>query len=96
MTSTPRMVKICSQRFVAELVRRGMPGMDMTHLSVSSSAIPATVGFQYFSVRNFGPCWDHIVKTRQVGVYVAGELPDPTLELLVILDPVAHAVSPRL
>jgi len=86
VASTPGMVRICSQRFVPHLVRRALPGMAMTHLSVAPSAIPATVGFQYFSVRNVGPCWDHIVLTRQVGVYVAGELPDPTLELLVILD----------
>lgn len=86
IASTPRMVKICSLRFVSHLVRRAMPGMAMTHLPVAPSAIPTSVGFQYFSVRNFGPCWDDIANTRQVGLYVAGELADPALELLVILD----------
>jgi len=55
-------------------------------LSVAPSAIPAKVDFQYFSVSKAGPCWDHIGLTRQVGVYVPGEMPDPALELLVILE----------
>jgi len=33
-----------------------------------------------------GPCWDHIVQSRQVGVYVPGDLPGVTLELLAILE----------
>jgi type VI secretion system protein ImpJ len=41
---------------------------------------------QYFGVSKAGPCWDHIVQSRQVGVYVPGELPVPELELLVILE----------
>jgi type VI secretion system protein ImpJ len=86
ITSAPRVVKICSQEFVPRLVQRALPGMSMTHLPVAPSAIPAKVDFQYFSVSKAGPCWDHIVLTRLVGVYVPGELPDPLLELLVILE----------
>jgi len=44
------------------------------------------VDMQYFGVSKAGPCWDHITQSRQVGVYVPGELPDPELELLVILE----------
>jgi type VI secretion system protein ImpJ len=86
ITSAPRVVKLCSQEFVPRLVQRALPGMTMTHLPVAPSAIPAKVDFQYFSVSKAGPCWDHIVQTRLIGVYVPGELPDPLLELLVILE----------
>jgi type VI secretion system protein ImpJ len=83
---TPQLVKVCSKLFVPRLVERALPGMALTHLPVPPSAIAARVDAQYFSVSRGGPCWDHIVQTRQVGVYVPGDLPDATLELLVILE----------
>lgn len=83
---TPQLVKLCSKLFVPRLVERALPGMALSHLPVPPSAIAARVDAQYFSVSRGGPCWDHIVQTRQVGVYVPGDLPDVTLELLVILE----------
>ena len=86
MAKTPSLVKLCSKDFVAQLVKRALPGMTLTHLPVPPSAIPVKADFQYFSVSRSGPCWDHIVQSRQIGLYVPGDLPDPTLELLVILE----------
>jgi type VI secretion system protein ImpJ len=82
----PQLVKVCSSQFVGELVKRALPGAALTHLPVAPAAISARVDMQYFGVSKAGPCWDHIVQSRQVGVYVPGELPDPELELLVILE----------
>ena len=86
ISKTPQLVKLCSKDFVPQLVKRALPGMALTHLSVPPSAIPVKADFQYFSVSRTGPCWDHIVKTRQLGLYVPGDLPAPTVELLVILE----------
>jgi type VI secretion system protein ImpJ len=86
IAKTPQLVKICSQQFVPELVRRALPGLTLTHLPVPPSAISARLEWQYFSLTKAGPCWEHMVKTRQVGIYVPGELPEPELELLVILE----------
>ena len=72
--------------FVPRLVEKALPGMTLAQLPVPPSAISTKVDAQYFSVSKGGPCWDHIVQTRQVGVYVPGELPDPTMELLVVLE----------
>jgi len=83
---TPQIVKLCSKDFVPQLVKRALPGMALTHLPVPSSAIPVKADFQYFSVSRVGPCWDHIVQTRQIGLYVPGDLPNPAVELLVILE----------
>ena len=83
---TPQLVKLCSKDFVPQLVKRALPGMALTHLPVPPSAIPVKADYQYFSVSRVGPCWDHIVQTRQVGLYVPGDLPAPTVELLVILE----------
>jgi type VI secretion system protein ImpJ len=83
---TPQLVKICSKLFVPKLVERALPGMGLSHLPTPPSSISAKVDAQYFSISRSGPCWDHIVQTRQVGIYVPGELPDPELELLIILE----------
>ncbi|MCC6342346.1 MAG: type VI secretion system baseplate subunit TssK [Bryobacterales bacterium] len=83
---TPALVKVCSSKFVGELVKRALPGMALTHLKIPPSAISTRADTQYFGVSRAGPCWDNIVMTRQVGVYVPGDLPDPQIELLVVLD----------
>jgi type VI secretion system protein ImpJ len=86
ITSTPRLVKVCSQQYVKELVKRALPGLSLTHLPVPPSAISQRVDTQYFGLSKAGPCWDSINKTRKVGVYVPGELPNPLPELLVVLE----------
>ncbi len=86
IAQTPKLVKLCSKAFVPELVKRALPGLGLTHLPVPPSAIPNKIDFQYFSVNKSGPCWDHLLQTRRIGLYVPGELPDPDVELLVILE----------
>jgi type VI secretion system protein ImpJ len=83
---TPRLVKICSKDFVARLVQRALPGLALTQIPIPPAAISPRLETQYFAVNRAGPCWDHIVLTRQVGVYVPGEIPQPEIELLVVLE----------
>ncbi len=85
---TQRLVKICSARFVPELVRRALPGMTLLHLPVPPSAIRAEADKQYFSLELSGPCWDHIQGTRRVGVYVPGEILNPEFDLSILVEPV--------
>ena len=82
----PKLSKMCSARFVLELIKRALPGLPLSHLSVPPPQIAARVESQYFAVSRGGPCWDHIVQTRQVGVYVPAEIPSPQLSLIVLLD----------
>jgi type VI secretion system protein ImpJ len=86
IAKTPALVKICSRAFVPELVKRALPGFTLTHLQTPPAAISARADTQYFLVNKTGPCWDHILKTRQVGVYVPGEFADPVIELLVVIE----------
>lgn len=86
ISRTPQFVKVCSRLFVPELVKRALPGMPLSHLPVPPPAISARIDAQYFAINRGGPCWEHLLQTRQVGVYVPVEIPDPTLELLVILE----------
>jgi type VI secretion system protein ImpJ len=83
---TPQLVKLCSAKFVGELVRRAMAGLALTHMPVPPPAVPARVEYQYFGVSRDGPFWDHIVQTHRVGIYVPGELTNAELELLAVLD----------
>jgi type VI secretion system protein ImpJ len=86
ISRVPHLVKVCSSKFVSELVKRALPGLTLTHLEVPPSAISAKVESQYFTVSRSGPCWEHIMQTRTVGVYVPGEVPSPEMELVVILE----------
>src|SRR5580658_23764 len=86
ISKTLQLVKFCSAQFVPELVKRALPGLAFTHMQIPPAAIAAKVDSQYFIVNRSGPCWEHIIQTRQVGVYVPGELPSPEMELIMILE----------
>ena len=82
----PRLVKVCSLKFVPELVKRALPGMTLAHLPVPPAAIRAEADMQYFAVDTAGPCWEHILQTRKVGVYLPGEITNPEFEITVIVE----------
>ena len=82
----PLLVKVCSARFVVELVKRALPGLGLTHLLAPPAEVAAKVESQYFVINRTGPCWQHIVETRQAGVHVPGEIPAPEMNLIVLLD----------
>ncbi len=86
MTQTPQLVKVCTPVFVRELVNRALPGMPLTHLPIPPPAISTRVETQYFGISRTGPCWNHMLQTRQIGVYVPSAFPDPELQVLVVLD----------
>jgi type VI secretion system protein ImpJ len=86
IAKTPRLVKVCSKDLLPELVKTALPGMGLVHLPIPPSAIAPKVEFQYFGLSRTGSCWEHIVQTRKVGVYIPDDLPGVELELLVVLE----------
>ncbi|MGD0771926.1 MAG: type VI secretion system baseplate subunit TssK [Candidatus Solibacter sp.] len=86
MTQAPQLVKVCTPPFVRELVNRALPGMPLTHLPIPPAAISPRAETQYFGISRVGPCWNHMLQTRQVGVYVPSAFPNPELQVLVVLD----------
>jgi len=86
MVQTPKLIKVCSPPFVRELVKRALPGLTLTHLPTPPPAIGARPETEYFGVSRSGPCWDHMVKAQQIGIYVPGEFRNPEIEILVVLD----------
>jgi len=89
LRQVPRLVKVCSSKFVPELVRRALPGMVLTHLPLPPAALRAEADMQYFSIETSGPCWEHVLQTRSVGVYIPGEISHPVFEVTVIVEPSA-------
>jgi len=86
MVKTPQLVKVCSPQFVRELVKRALPGLALTHLAVPPPAISPGVEKQYFGISRGGPCWDHLVQTKRVGVYIPSDIPKAEVEILVVLE----------
>ena len=86
MSYIPSLRKHYIEHVVPELMKRALPGMNLTHVSVPPSAMTPKVGFQYFSLGTTGPCWEHILQTRRIGLYIPGEIPRPEFDLVVLLD----------
>ena len=86
LRQAPQLIKICSAEGVGKLVQRALPGMELMHVPVPPSAMRAEADMHYFSVSLAGPCWQHILQTKQVGVYLPGELGDAQFDLTVILE----------
>jgi type VI secretion system protein ImpJ len=82
----PKVVKVCSARFVPDLVRRAVPGMRLTHVPTPPASVSPRLDTQYFSLTLEGPCWDHIVSTKQVGCYVPGEISNAEVGVVVLLE----------
>ena len=86
ITKAPQLVKICSEKFVNELVRRALPGLALSHVSSPPPAVAPRAETQYFLINRSGPFWDNIVQTRRVGIYIPGDIPNPGIDLLAVLE----------
>ena len=82
----PALVKICSAEFVVKLVQKAMSGLELVHLPVPPSALASQADMHYFSIAMAGPCWQHILATKQVGVYLPGELGNVVFEVTIITE----------
>lgn len=86
ISRSQRQLKICSAELLPELVKISLPGLGLTHLPLPPTAVAPKIDFQYFGVNKTGSAWEQIVQTRKIGVYVPGDIPNPELELQVVLD----------
>jgi type VI secretion system protein ImpJ len=80
------LVKICSAWAIGKLVERAYPGLGMDHVPVPPSELSPRAGMHYFMLRRTDPCWKSIVDTAGVGVYIPAAIPDPEVELKVVLE----------
>jgi type VI secretion system protein ImpJ len=81
-----KLVKLCSAKFIARLVKEAYPGLELEHAARPPAELSPRVGTHYFGLRRTDPCWRSIVDTGEVGIYAPAALPDVELELKVILE----------
>ena len=89
-TRTPQLVKICSSNQIDHLVRQALPGVTLTHVPAPPSVIPVKLNYQYFSISQGGADWDAILRARSLAAYIPADLPNPQLELLILLPQAAN------
>jgi type VI secretion system protein ImpJ len=82
----PALSKVCSRKFVLELVKRAFPGLRLDHLPFPPAQISPRADTQYFAVERAGPCWDTIVSTQEVGVFAPDSIPNAQLELAIVVE----------
>jgi type VI secretion system protein ImpJ len=85
VSKTPPLVKVCSASHIEHLVRNALPGVPLTYVSAPPSAIPIKLNFQYFSLSQSGVAWEAVQRARNLAAYVPGDLPNPQLELIILL-----------
>jgi type VI secretion system protein ImpJ len=81
----PKLMKISSADGLDRLYKRGLPGVRLTHVPTPPSTIPVKLDYQYFSLDRSGEDWKDIVRARNLAVYVPAEIPNPRLELVIVL-----------
>jgi len=85
MRRVPQLLKVSSADRIEGLIRRALPGVVLRHVPDPPSAIPLRLDFQYFALERSGDDWESIRLSRHLAAYVPAELPDPELELLILL-----------
>jgi type VI secretion system protein ImpJ len=85
VAKTPELVKVCSASHIDHLVRQALPGVPLTYVAQPPSAIPVKLNYQYFSLSQSGVAWEAVGRARNLAAYVPGDLPNPQLELIILL-----------
>jgi type VI secretion system protein ImpJ len=81
----PLLMKVGAGAHVEQMIRQALPGLKMAHVANPPPELPVKLRYRYFSVELTGSIWDGIRRGRNVAVYVPLEIPDPQLELLILL-----------
>ncbi len=85
IAKVPYLVKVCSANHIEHLVKQALPGVELTHVQRPPSAIPVKLNHQYFSLNQAGLAWEAIMRSRNLAAYVPGDLPNPQMELVILL-----------
>ena len=85
MGRVPHLVKVCSAAHIETLIRQAMPGVQLTHVSAPPGSVPIKLNYQYFSLNQSGVAWEAIMRARNFAAYVPADIPEPQLELLILL-----------
>jgi type VI secretion system protein ImpJ len=82
----PQLVKVSSQDDIQRLIRNALPGLTLRHIPVPPAAIPIKLDNQYFALNQGGELWNAMMLSRQIAVHAPGEIVEPRMELLIVLE----------
>jgi type VI secretion system protein ImpJ len=85
LKKAPQLVKVCSATHVETLIRQALPGMQLTHVPSPPGSLPIKLNYQYFSLNQSGVAWEAVVRARNFAAYVPGDIPNPQMELIILL-----------
>jgi type VI secretion system protein ImpJ len=85
LRKTPQLVKISSHSGIERLIRQALPGVGLTYVANPPSAIPVKLSHHYFLLEKSGKEWESVVRARNLAAYVPTEVPDPQMELVLLL-----------
>ena len=63
-----------------------LPGVTLRHTPTPPAAIPLKLDNQYFALNQGGELWNALTQSRQIAVHAPGEIVDPKMELLIVLE----------
>lgn len=85
LKKVPQLVKLCSATHIETLIRQALPGLPMVHVPSPPGSIPIKLNYQYFSLNQSGVAWEAVQRARNIAAYVPGDIPNPQLELIILL-----------
>jgi type VI secretion system protein ImpJ len=81
----PQLIKVCSATHIEHLIRQALPGVPLLHVPQPPATLPVKLNHQYFSLSRSGVAWEAVERARNIAAYVPAELPNPEVELIVLL-----------
>jgi type VI secretion system protein ImpJ len=85
MRRVPQLLKVSSADRIEGLIRRALPGVRLLHTPEPPAGIPLRLNLQYFALERVGEDWDAIRMSRHLAAYVPADVPQPELELVILL-----------
>jgi type VI secretion system protein ImpJ len=85
ISQVPSLVKISARDWIERVVRSAVSGAPLLHMPVPPASVPAHFGTVFFAVDQGHRLFDPIRSSRDIGIYVPGELANPEVELFVVL-----------
>ena len=82
---TPSLVKVCSASHIDHLMTYALPGRGTDLCPDAAELDSGEAEIQLFQPVANGPAWEAVRRARNFAAYVPGELPNPQLELLILL-----------
>lgn len=81
----PNWIKVASRDQIDDLVKQAVPGIELKHTPSPPSALAVKAGSQYFRLETVGPRWSAVLQSRSLAAWVAGDIVEPSLELVLLL-----------